>query len=123
MLSVKDINLLEGQNQGLKKQNKKKKKEVKELRQKLKLSEERHEVLLNEYDELLHKTPENVSNCTECENDVLLKSADLEMRCEKLEWWYKTLNKALDIKDELNRALREENEDLKSKLELSKQRN
>lgn len=110
-----DNKLIISQNEQLKAQNKALQKELRELQKKYKYLEEQHEVRLNEYDELLQKTPENIPDCTECENEALLKAAEFEMHCKKLEWWYKTLNKALDVKEELNQALREENEELKNK--------
>ena len=40
----------------------------------------------------------------------------LNEKCDRLQWYYDKLNKALDIKEELNKALREETEELKNKL-------
>lgn len=42
-----------------------------------------------------------MSNCTECENETLLKLADLEMEYDRLKRYYDLTVKCLDAKDEL----------------------
>ena len=64
-----------------------------------------------------------MTNCAECENETLLKLADLEMEYDKLKQYYDLTIKCLDIKDELCKALREENQELIRKLEICKNAN
>lgn len=59
-------------------------------------------------------------NCTECENVTLLKLADMEMEYDRLKRYYDLTVQCLDVKDELCKALREENQELKRKLEIYK---
>lgn len=59
--------------------------------------------------------------CRECENETLLKCADLELRLEKAERYNKLLERCLDVKDELCSALREDNEELRTKLKIYKE--
>lgn len=61
-----------------------------------------------------------MSNCTECENETLLKLAELETEYDKLKRYYDLTIKCLDVKDELCKALREENQELIRKLEIYK---
>lgn len=56
--------------------------------------------------------------CKDCENELLLKLADLETKYDRLEYYSKILEKCLDTKDELCKVLREENDELKNKLRL-----
>lgn len=58
------------------------------------------------------------NRCIECENENLLKVADLEIENYNLKSYNKLLESALDTKDDLCRALREDNEKLRSKLEV-----
>ena len=90
----------------------KEKKKREQLEKEYKLLNEKYEQALNDYDELLQSHPD----CSNCENDLMLKLSDAEIKCDKLQWYYDELNMALDIKDELNNALRDENEELKNKL-------
>ena len=60
------------------------------------------------------------NKCIECENENLLKLADLEMDFESLKQYYDATVKCLEINEWLNKALREENQELISKLELYK---
>lgn len=115
---MNDEKLIISQNEQIKAQNKALQKELRELQKKYKYLEEQHEVRLNEYDELLQRTPEHIPDCKNCENDLMLKLSDAEIKCDKLQWYYDKLNKALDIKEELNSALRQENEELKNKIRI-----
>ena len=115
---MNDEKLIISQNEQIKAQNKALQKELRELQKKYKYLEEQHEVRLNEYDELLQRTPEHIPDCKNCENDLMLKLSDAEIKCDKLQWYYDKLNKALDIQEELNSALRQENEELKNKLRI-----
>ena len=54
----------------------------------------------------------------ESENENLLKLADLEMDFESLKQYYDATVKCLEINEWLNKALREENQKLKYKIEL-----
>ena len=115
-----DAKLIISQNEQLKAQNKALQKELRDLQKRYNYLKEQHEVRLNEYDELLHKTPEHIPDCQNCENDILLRNSELEIEKDRLQWYYDKLNKALDIKEELNRELRKENEELKNKLRILK---
>ena len=55
--------------------------------------------------------------CKDCENESLMKYADMAIKLENTQKYNKLLEKALDIKEELNKMLREENESLKTRLE------
>ena len=101
-------------------QNKALQKELRDLQKRYNYLKEQHEVRLNEYDELLQRTPEHIPDCKNCENDILLRNSELAIEKDRLQWYYDTLNKALDIKEELNRELRKENEELKNKLRILK---
>lgn len=117
MLSVKDINLLSGQNKSLKKQNKSLQKEIRELNQRYEQLRLQYDAVIAQHEAIMDKWNDQSKNrCIDCENETLQKYAETKIRCDKLEWWYKVLNKALDVKEELNQALREENELLKNKL-------
>ncbi len=56
--------------------------------------------------------------CLECENDTLLKYSSLVIDYDKLKYYNGLLEKALDVKEELNKVLREDNEMLRNKLKL-----
>lgn len=58
------------------------------------------------------------NNCTECENETMLKYSDLMVEHDKLKRYNKILNNCLDTKDELCKILREDNENLRYKNEL-----
>ena len=90
----------------------KEKEKREQLEKEYKLLNEKYEQALNDYDELLQSHPD----CSNCENDLMLKLLDDKIKCDRLQWYYDKLNKALDIKDELNKALRDENEELKNKI-------
>lgn len=62
-----------------------------------------------------------MSNCTECENDSLLKYADLQIEYDKLKRYYDLTVQCLDVKDELCKALRDENQELIRKIEIYKE--
>ena len=94
----------------------KEKEKREQLEKEYKLLNEKYEQALNEYDELLQDAALQKPDCKNCENDLMLKLSDAEIKCDKLQWYYDTLNKALDIKEELNEALRQENEELKNKM-------
>lgn len=55
-------------------------------------------------------------NCKECENDLMLRCSDLAIKCAKLQKYNNLLEKCLDTKEELNKVLREDNEELRNKL-------
>lgn len=59
-----------------------------------------------------------MDKCLECENDTLLKYSSLVIDYDKLQNYNGLLEKALDIKEELNKVLREDNETLRNKLKL-----
>lgn len=90
----------------------KEKEKREQLEKEYKLLNEKYEQALNDYDELL----QSHSDCSNCENDLMLKLSALKKSNDKLQWFYDILNKAIDIKDELNKALRDENEELKNKI-------
>lgn len=98
--------------------NKTKDAELQQLKKDYKHLEDKYENLLQDYDVLLQAY--NLPDCKNCENDLISDCAELSMKNVRLEWWYKTLNQALDIKEELNKALRQENEELKNKLRVMK---
>ena len=97
----------------------KEKEKREQLEKDYKLLEEKYEQALNDYDELLQSHPD----CKNCEDDLMLKLSSSEIECDRLRWFYDKLNKALDIKDELNKALREENEELRKELQESTVKN
>lgn len=61
-----------------------------------------------------------MDKCKECENDILLKYSSLVIDYDKLQNYNGLLEKALDVKEELNKVLREDNKMLRNKLELYK---
>lgn len=85
-----------------------KKKQYEHLLSEYKPLDDKYATALNDYDELLQSR----SDCKVCEDAFLQKLSELNRH----QWFYNTLNKALDIKDELNKALRDENEELKNKM-------
>lgn len=96
----------------------KEKEKREQLEKEYKLLNEKYEQALNDYDELLQDAALQKPDCKNCENDLMLKLSDAEIKCDKLQWYYDKLNKALDIKEELNKALREENDELKNKIRI-----
>lgn len=56
--------------------------------------------------------------CKNCENELLLNVAELEIKNDRLEYCSKLLERCLDTKDELCKALREDNEELRNKLRI-----
>ena len=86
----------------------------KRIKKDYKYLEDKYENLLNEYDELLQNTPD----CKNCENNIMQTLAEAEIKLDRFERYYDLLNKALDIKEELNKTLREENQELKNKLRI-----
>ena len=60
------------------------------------------------------------NKCIECENNSLLRLAELEIEYEKEKNYNKILEKCLDTKDELCKVLREKNEELENKLRFYK---
>lgn len=90
----------------------KEKEKREQLEKDYKLLEEKYEQALNDYDELVQSR----SDCKVCEDAFTQKLSELN----KLQWFYDILNKALDIKEELNKALRDENEELKNKIRVYK---
>lgn len=113
---MNEKNFIISQNEEIKAQNKALQTELRQVKNDYKSLNAKYEVALKDYDDLLQSIQENVPDCKNCENDLMLKLSDAEIKCDRLQWYYDTLNKALDIKDELNKALREENEVLKNKL-------
>lgn len=77
---------------------------------------DKYEAALKDYDALQQDAALQKPDCKNCENELMLKLSDVQIKCDRLQWYYDTLNKALDIKDELNKALRDENEKLKNKI-------
>ena len=59
-----------------------------------------------------------MNKCIECENDILMKYSSLVIDYDKLQNYNGLLEKALDVKEELNKVLREDNEMLRNKLKL-----
>lgn len=72
--------------------------------------------------EVIYNEVRKIMDCTECENETMLKYSDLMIEYDKIKRWNKILNDCLDTKDELCKALREDNENLryKNKLYLEK---
>lgn len=56
--------------------------------------------------------------CKNCENEIMLKYADLILKLDKAERYNKILENCLDTKDELCKILREDNEELRTKLKI-----
>ena len=56
--------------------------------------------------------------CKECENEIMLKYADLKIKYDKANRYLDILEKCLDTKDELCKALREDNEELRNKVRV-----
>ena len=56
------------------------------------------------------------NKCIECENENLLKVADLQIELDKIQKYAKLLENCLDSKEELNKVLRDDNEMLRNKL-------
>lgn len=54
--------------------------------------------------------------CIDCQNETLQLYSDLKIKYENLLWWKEKLEEALDIKEELNKSLRDENEELKGRM-------
>ena len=50
------------------------------------------------------------NECKDCENESLMKYADMAIKLENVQKYNKLLEQALDIKEKLNKMLREENE-------------
>ena len=59
-----------------------------------------------------------MDKCLECENDILMKYSSLVIDYDKLQNYNGLLEKCLDVKEELNKVLREDNETLRNKLKL-----
>lgn len=59
-----------------------------------------------------------MDKCIECENDILMKYSSLVIDYDKLQNYNRLLEKCLDVKEELNKVLREDNETLRNKLKL-----
>lgn len=59
-----------------------------------------------------------MDKCLECENDTLLKYSSLVIDYDKLQNYNGLLEKCLDVKEALNKVLREDNEMLRNKLKL-----
>lgn len=59
-----------------------------------------------------------MDKCLECENDILMRYSSLVIDYDKLQNYNRLLEKCLDVKEELNKVLREDNETLRNKLKL-----
>lgn len=59
-----------------------------------------------------------MDKCIECENDILMRYSSLVIDYDKLQNYNRLLEKCLDVKEELNKVLREDNETLRNKLKL-----
>jgi len=59
-----------------------------------------------------------MDKCIECENDILMKYSSLVIDYDKLQNYNRLLEKCLDVKEALNKVLREDNETLRNKLKL-----
>ena len=59
-----------------------------------------------------------MDKCKECENDILMRYSSLVIDYDKLKYYNGLLEKCLDVKEELNKVLREDNETLRNKLKL-----
>ncbi len=64
-----------------------------------------------------------MTNCLECENDGVLNYADLQFEHDRLKRYYDLTVQCLDVKDELCKALRDENQELIRKNEFYKKNN
>ena len=93
-----------------------KKKQYEHLLSEYKYLDDKYATALKDYDALQQDAALQKPDCKNCENELMLKLSDVQIKCDRLQWYYDTLNKALDIKDELNKALRDENEKLKNKI-------
>lgn len=60
--------------------------------------------------------------CRDCEAENLLKLADVKAEFDWLEYYTKTLEKCLDVKEELCKLLRDRNNELKAQLEAERSR-
>lgn len=59
--------------------------------------------------------------CKNCENESMLKYAEAVFKLEKAERYNKLLERCLDVKDELCNTLREDNEELRTRLKIYKE--
>lgn len=60
--------------------------------------------------------------CRDCESENLLKVADLQCEYDRLKYYAKTLEKCLNVKEELCRLLRDRIDELKTQLEAERSR-
>lgn len=60
--------------------------------------------------------------CRDCESANLLKLADVETEYMRLEYYARTLEKCLDVKEELCKLLKDRNDELKAQLEAERLR-
>ena len=56
--------------------------------------------------------------CMECESELISQLTDLELEKDKYKNYLNLAYKCLDVKDELCKALREENQELLNRIEL-----
>lgn len=63
-----------------------------------------------------------LNKCMDCENDIVLKYSDLYIEYEKLKKYCDLIEKCLDTKEELNKVLREDNEQLRYQVKLWKEK-
>ena len=59
-----------------------------------------------------------MKDCTICEQDALMRVAELEIEVENLQEWKYTLEQALEVEHKLMTAYKEENEELQNKLRV-----
>jgi len=62
-----------------------------------------------------------MKDCKNCESELISQIADIGIENDKLRRINKIYEQCLDVKEELNKALREDNEELRSKLRTLKE--
>jgi hypothetical protein len=62
-----------------------------------------------------------MKDCKNCESELISQIADISIENDKLRRINKIYEQCLDVKEELNKALREDNEELRSKLRTLKE--
>lgn len=62
------------------------------------------------------------SKCLDCEKEIIQKYSNLYIEFERLKNYNALIEKCLDIKEELNKVLREDNENLRYQLKLWKEK-
>lgn len=59
-----------------------------------------------------------VKDCVKCNEDAVLRVAELEIENERLKDWRYMLEKSLETEQQITKLLREENEELQNKLSI-----